>query len=308
MNIVRWFPGLFGVFSLLWACSGGTEASRGAGAAYVKTCALTACQSCRDDVEASCSECHDLCRSPYADSSCFATCSSICSTTCRSCSGSESCLEWEVKLPEPPLDQTLYDACLATRNACTPGDYDQSYCNYFARTMKPSSVDRFNCMLSEGCESPDCQQLASVGTLGAEYCKRSTECGKPCSDDDLRFLSSIESTLRPELERSLRQCMAEDTCSVFKACDAAHETLWQLAWEKADPGTVSACGEAWLDECNETCECGFTCVRTCDTCTRRCVDPCRSDADCVDKHAGSRPATHCYGIYKSGDEGYCEPK
>lgn len=308
MNVIRWFLVLPGVFPLLWACSSGGHdgGSASAGAAYTKTCTLTACESCREDVDVACSECESLCVSPYADLSCFSTCRSICGTRCSSCSGNDSCLEWEVDLPEPVLNQALYDKCLAVENACSPDDYDGSFCNYIARTMQPSKIEELECRLSNGCNDSACDGSPFVGTLGTEYCARAERCGQPCRESDPIFLNSIEQTVRPELARSLRQCIAEDTCSVFKACAAAHQALWQLAWEKADPGSVAACGEAWLDECG-TCECGFTCIQSCSTCPPRCVDPCRSDADCVGKTVGSLAAPHCDGIYSAGDEGYCSP-
>jgi hypothetical protein len=215
-------------------------------------------------------------------------------------------LEWTVDLPEQVLDQALYDQCLNAENTCSPDDYDGSFCNYVARTMQPSKIKYFECRLGNACDDAACAEPASAGALGTEYCDRAQQCGTPCRESDPIFLNSIEQSLRPELARSLRQCIAEDTCSVFKACAAAHEALWQLAWERADPSTVSACGEAWLAECG-TCECGFTCVQSCPTCTPGCVDPCTSDADCVGKTVGALAAPHCYGIYSAGDTGYCEP-
>jgi hypothetical protein len=310
MSIVRWRLVVFGVFPLLGACGGGSggdaEGSANAGASYTKTCTRTVCQSCKEDVDAACSECEDLCASPYADISCFSTCRSICGTRCASCSGSDSCLEWQVELPEPALDQALYDKCLAAENTCSPDDYDGSFCNYIARTEPPSRIKDIECRLSNACAVSACRGLPFSGTLGTEYCARAEQCGQPCQESQPSFLNSVERVLRPELARSLRQCIAEDTCSVFKACAAAHDALWQLAWEKADPGTKSACGEEWLDECG-TCECGFTCVQSCSTCAPRCVDPCESDADCVGKTVGSLAAPHCDGIYAAGEKGYCSP-
>lgn len=311
MTLLQRFSALLGAIPLLVACSSGDGGGDGgfgiSGAAYTKTCAKTACESCRDDVADACSECQNICSSPYADLSCFSTCRDICGTSCRACTGSDSCLEWEVQLPTPQLDQTLYDACLAARNACTPTDYDASYCNYLARTMKPSTADSLACLVNNACDVSKCDAPTDAGTLGIDFCARAAQCGKPCKESEPGFLNSIEHDLRPELLRSMRQCIAEDICSVFEACGAAHENLWQLAWEKADPGTDSACTEAWLNECG-TCECGFTCVKSCSTCAARCVDPCTTDADCIGKRAGILETPHCFGANKQGDIGYCEPK
>jgi hypothetical protein len=224
---------LVGVLSLVCACSSSSTVEDDAvgQAAYTKTCKLTACDSCRDDVSAACSECYDLCRSPYADSSCYSTCSDICHTQCRSCAGSQVCEEWTVTLLPPTLDQALYDKCLATETACTPDAYDRSYCNYIARTMQSTMGKEFECFATKGCDAAECSVEPSLGTLGTSYCERAARCGKPCRDSDAPFLNSVERILRPELVRGVRECIAEETCSVFESCGDAFEQLWQLAWE-----------------------------------------------------------------------------
>jgi hypothetical protein len=102
--------------------------------------------------------------------------------------------------------------------------------------------------------------------------------------------------------RSVQQCTAEPSCAEFEACAAAHDALWQLPWEKADPGSPSECSEQWLSDCG-SCGCGFSCVRGCSSCRSRCVVPCTADVDCVGTSTGISPTPICYRI--GDDPGYC---
>lgn len=302
MSIIRLIFSL-AAFVSLGACSGGsadTTPSRSSGPPYTKTCARTLCDTCRDRVSSNCSQCTSLCSRPGAYSGCFSDCSDICSSTCSACSGPSSCEQWEVALPVPALDEPLYESCLRTQETCSPSDYDRSYCNYFARTMRPETIGEFDCVFNSGCDaSEQCPKSDQSGTLGTAFCERADRCGQPCRDSHAGFLNGIEKTLRPELKSSLQQCIAEPSCAEFKACARAHDELWQLAWEKADPGTPSLC---WLSECG-TCDCDLSCVQACSTCTSRCAMPCRTDSDCAGTTVASVPTPTCFRI--GDDPGYC---
>ena len=299
-------PGVLALVGAAALCAGcsvsGDESSDvGSGQWYEKTCLQTFCESCREEISSHCSECHRICR----DSSCSSTCTDICHTECRSCSGESACEEWAATMPLPALDQRLYDVCLEATDTCSDTDYSQSYCNYVARTLRPEAIAPFSCWLDHSCDLTPCSPKPNDAppTLGHEYCDRAAACSRDCREGDVAFLNDRDSDLRPELERGLRHCIAEETCEEFRACAQAYDDLWQLAWERADPGTPSACAESYLSECG-ACDCGFECIQTCDTCTPRCAIPCRSDADCAGTSVGVAATPVCQN-YSSDEVGYC---
>jgi hypothetical protein len=248
MSASRWnftwayFPLLL-ASTLPVACSAGSDgaSSHPGGTYYVKTCARTNCDLCQETVSSSCRRCTTVCSQPGAYSGCFNDCSDICTSPCDSCSGPSSCREWKVEVPIPPLDPPLYDACLRVAGACWEGDYDYSYCNLFARTMQPDTVRWLECLFNLSCDAMTCDTvLPSIGTLGTTFCERSRDCGRACSDGSVLLLNDFENTLRPELKRSVEECIAEPSCGDFEACARAHDDVWALAWEHGAPGSGSS--------------------------------------------------------------------
>jgi hypothetical protein len=138
---------LVGLLPLVVACSEGTEGAPGQAYTYTKTCVKTVCDSCRDDISAACGDCYDLCRNS-SDVSCLSTCKSICRSDCSVCSNPTSCDQWQVSLPEPELDASLYDKCDASRRACFP-EQDDSVC--------ASAAAYFECRATKGCDASDCK-------------------------------------------------------------------------------------------------------------------------------------------------------
>lgn len=224
-------------FSLAGACYGGSgtaDTESSSAPSYTKTCARTFCDVCRDQVSSNCSQCTSLCSRPGAYSGCSGDCSDLCSSTCSACSGPSSCEQWEVDLPLPVLDSSLFDSCLRANEACRPGAHNRSYCDYVARTMRPETVAQFECELSRACDArAECSNSGTgAGTLGSSLCERSERCGGTCDESTAGFLNRIEDTMRPELKRSLQQCIAEPSCAEFRACAYAHDALWKLDWKK----------------------------------------------------------------------------
>jgi hypothetical protein len=136
------------------------------------------------------------------------------------CSEPPICEAWQAVWPQPALDPRLYDACLKMANTCTPEEGSHAYCNIVARWLKPEVTAAFECEVEHGCSQLEaCGLPTSPGepTL-AKYCQRAASCNQPCV---VGPHIPLEGWLRPELERGLRQCMAEASCSRFEACNGA---------------------------------------------------------------------------------------
>jgi hypothetical protein len=234
-----------GVASLLAACASGSDMSGGSGdpsgapaQSYTIVCAVTSCDSCRDDAADRYSECLRLCSDPYAPSGCFAQCPSIGDSSCSyACGANERCEQWRADLPWPGRDEHLLAECVQFMLGCSEvtQEYADTRCDKEARVKQPSFADVYACLNEHACdrdEAGGCRTLPEPGTTGTLLCQRATVCGAPCRPGDERskgdeaLMNSVEANLRPSIIEVARQCAAEETCSKFLACKEALDRLW----------------------------------------------------------------------------------
>lgn len=215
---------------LAWGCGGGSDASPGTSTAggYTKSCARTTCDTCREQVSSNCRECTRVCSRSSAYSGCAADCSDLCRSTCSACSGPERCEQWQIDLPplEPNLE--VFERCLRARRACRPGEDHLATCQYSAQLMNLRLIERLECVASHGCtvDAGCAATQIPPGAAGTKFCDRSASCGVPCLEGEALHLNTLEPTLRPEVEHSLKQCLAELTCVDFRMCSEALRPLW----------------------------------------------------------------------------------
>ncbi len=136
------------------------------------------------------------------------------------CSEPQVCERWDVVWRMPVHDPNVYDVCLTTMNTCMPDDNNPGYCNVMARWLKPEVAAKLQCELEHGCSDHEACRVVepAVEHVVAKYCERAAACNDPCP---VAPYIKMEAWFRPELERGLRQCLSEDSCSKFEACSFA---------------------------------------------------------------------------------------
>jgi hypothetical protein len=200
-----------------------------------KTCAVTECESRRQEcvasVDSRCDGCYDDCFEVMlglGDSSCMDLCDRVCDDShcyAQTCGKRDDpCLEQEFTFTvTADVDWPVLRACerlTANKDSCW--GLVIADCGALSRVLLPEAADALDCTAGRPCDACylDCWNPDAMASAGSLACSTwSTACGSTaCMDGWALFFDVLSPWMRPGVARALETCLGETGCEDLTRC------------------------------------------------------------------------------------------